>query len=396
MWQGNISNGGSQLTVSLPQVTIRWIFYYLDQSFLLHSKEQPVIREMGLIQFRSYIFSDASLKPKIVKGAYDLIEADRGGFTKALTDSSLLRDAIELFHSLDVYGSDFEPLFMAKSEEFVKQWSQQQAAGSLAAYLDNSHQLIEREVERCGLFSFNRSTKLKLSNLLDETLVTRRTDVLTNENEVLGLMRAGNKTALKQLYGLLDRRDLSLELKPAFRKYIIEEGEGIVFNQDLEADMVIHLLQFKQKVDDICTDSFESNEELGHTVRDAFGTFMNHGKKMDSTGGTDNPKSGEMIAKYVDRLLKGGYKLPPGRNPEEVSLMSDDAELDRQLDQVLDLFRFVHGKAVFEAFYKNDLARRLLMKRSASNDAEKSMLTRLKNGLSHPRSICYALWLMFG
>ncbi|KAJ5442599.1 Winged helix-turn-helix transcription repressor DNA-binding [Penicillium cf. griseofulvum] len=360
-------------------VTIRWIFYYLDQSFLLHSKEQPVIREMGLIQFRSYIFSDASLKPKVLEGAYDLIEADRGGFTKALADSNLLREAMELFHSLDVYGSDFEPLFMAKSEEFVKEWSQQQAAGSLATYVENAHRLIEREVERCGLFSFNRSTKLKLSELLDETLVTQRTDVLTNEDEVLGLMRADNKTALKQLYGLLDRRDLTLKLKPAFRKYIIEEGESIVFDQDKEVDMVVHLLQFKQKVDDILSNAFESNEELGHTLREAFGAFMNHGKKMDSTGGTDNPKSGEMIAKYVDRLLKGGYKLPPGRNPEEVSLMSDDAELDRQLDQVLDLFRFVHGKAVFEAFYKNDLARRLLMKRSASNDAEKSMLARLKN-----------------
>ncbi|KAJ5492097.1 Winged helix-turn-helix transcription repressor DNA-binding [Penicillium expansum] len=318
-------------------VTVRWIFYYLDQSFLLHSKEQPVIREMGLIQFQSYIFSDTSLKPKILKGAYDLIEADRGGLTKELSDPSLLREAMELFHSLDVYGSDFEPLFMTKSEEFVKEWSQQQAAGSLAAYVENAYQLIKREVERCGLFSFNRSTKLKL------------------EKEVLGLMRADNKTALKRLYGLLNRRDLSLQLKPAFRKYIIEEGEGIVFDQEREADMVIHLLQFKQKVHDIWVNAFESNEELGHTVREAFGAFMNRGKKMDSTGGTDNPKS------------------------EELSLMSDDAELDRQLDQVLDLFRFVHGKAVFEAFYKNDLARRLLMKRSASNDAEKSMLARLKN-----------------
>ncbi|KAJ5952020.1 Winged helix-turn-helix transcription repressor DNA-binding [Penicillium vulpinum] len=360
-------------------VTVRWIFYYLDQSFLLHSKEQPVIREMGLIQFRSYIFSDAILKPKILKGAHDLIEADRGGSTKASTDSALLREAIDLFHDLDVYGSDFEPLFMAKSEEFVKEWAQQQAAGSLAAYVENTHRLIEREVERCELFSFNRSTKLQLSELLDETLVTKQTDVLTNENEVLGLMRAGNKTALKQLYGLLDRGDLTLELKPAFRKYIVQEGESIVFDQDKGVDMVVHLLQFKQKVDDMWANAFESNEELGHTLREAFGAFMNHGKKMESTGGTDNPKSGEMIAKYVDRLLKGGYKLPPGRNPEEISLMSDDAELDRQLDQVLDLFRFVHGKAVFEAFYKNDLARRLLMKRSASNDAEKSMLARLKN-----------------
>lgn len=38
----------------------------------------------------------------------------------------------------------------------------------------------------------------------------------------------------------------------------------------------------------------------------------------------------------------------------------------------------MHGNAVFEAFYKKDLARRLLMARSASADAESSMLTRLK------------------
>ena len=58
--------------------------------------------------------------------------------------------------------------------------------------------------------------------------------------------------------------------------------------------------------------------------------------------------------------------------------VDEDAEVNLQLDQVLDLFRFVQGKAVFEAFYKKDLARRLLMARSASADAERSMLTRLK------------------
>ena len=38
------------------------------------------------------------------------------------------------------------------------------------------------------------------------------------------------------------------------------------------------------------------------------------------------------------------------------------------------------GKDVFEAFYKKDLAKRLLHGRSASVDAEKSMLTKLKTG----------------
>jgi hypothetical protein len=42
------------------------------------------------------------------------------------------------------------------------------------------------------------------------------------------------------------------------------------------------------------------------------------------------------------------------------------------------MFRFIHGKDVFEAFYKKDLAKRLLVGKSASVDSEKSMLSKLK------------------
>lgn len=44
------------------------------------------------------------------------------------------------------------------------------------------------------------------------------------------------------------------------------------------------------------------------------------------------------------------------------------------------IFRFINGKDVFEAFYKNYLAKRLLVGKSASYDAEKSMLSKLKQG----------------
>ena len=42
------------------------------------------------------------------------------------------------------------------------------------------------------------------------------------------------------------------------------------------------------------------------------------------------------------------------------------------------LFRCIHGKDVFEAFYKKDLAKRLLLGRSSSTDMEKAMVARLK------------------
>ncbi|KAF5864788.1 hypothetical protein ETB97_006325 [Aspergillus alliaceus] len=359
-------------------VTVRWIFYYLDQSFLLHSKEYPVIREMGLIQFRQHIFNDSVLQLKILQGACDLIEADRDEARSMSADSSLLRNAIEFFHGLDVYTTGFEPLLVSESEKFFASWAQHEASGYLATFAENSHRLIEKEVDRCTLLSLNRSTKQKLSEILDQKLVAEQEGVLLEQKDILGLLRVGNKNALEKLYTLLQRRDLGAKLKAAFNSYIVEEGTGIVFDDEKETEMVARLLDFKQQLDETWINSFHRNEVLGHALREAFESFMNKGRKSDASGGTDNPKTGEMIAKYVDRLLKGGWKVPPGRKPEDVPLADEDAEINRQLDQVLDLFRFVHGKAVFEAFYKNDLARRLLMGRSASDDAEKSMLARLK------------------
>ena len=43
---------------------------------------------------------------------------------------------------------------------------------------------------------------------------------------------------------------------------------------------------------------------------------------------------------------------------------------------------------MFEAFYKKDLAKRLLLGKSASFDAEKSMLLKLKQGMF---SVCATL-----
>ena len=50
------------------------------------------------------------------------------------------------------------------------------------------------------------------------------------------------------------------------------------------------------------------------------------------------------------------------------------------------------GKDVFEAFYKKDLAKRLLLGKSASFDAEKSMLLKLKQGVHVKAALCGVLW----
>ncbi|KAL1956016.1 hypothetical protein VTO42DRAFT_7831 [Malbranchea cinnamomea] len=363
-------------------VTIRSIFYYLDQSFLLHSSKYPVIYEMGRIQFRDAILSDTNLKSKMLYGACRLVELDRREDT--LADSRLLRQAVKLFHDIKIYSNDFEPCLLDYSASYFADWADIQAeALYLANYVDSCHTLIEREMARCDIFGLDRDTKRKLTDMLDRILVADKEDVLLDQKDVLGLLRTNNQTALEQLYTLLERQDLGTKLKPAFAAFIIEEGSSIVFDQENEGEMVPRLLKFKEDLDNIAKKSFHQNDTLNNTLREAFETFINQNRRTESTWGTDNPKPGEMIAKYVDLLLRGGIKAIRGRDAQSRGadgvLVDEDSEVNKQLDQVLELFRFVHGKAVFEAFYKNDLARRLLMGRSASDEAEKGMLSRLKS-----------------
>ena len=217
---------------------------------------------------------------------------------------------------------------------------------------------------------------------------------MTVSEKGVGLLLSGNAVNdLGALYSLLESRHFAAKLQPAFKKWIFTTGSTIVFDNERAQDMVVRLLVLKRQLDQICVVSFKKHTELSHCLRETFAEFINQSKKTSATWGTDNSKPEEMIAKYVDMLMRGGTKAIPNSlatitkgineeidDNEERTAVDKDEEVQQQLDQVLDLFRFVHGKAVFEAFYKRDLARRLLMNRSASDDAERSMLARLKTG----------------
>lgn len=216
-----------------------------------------------------------------------------------------------------------------------------------------------------------------------------------NQDDVADLLKDNAVEDLEQLYLLLQRRHLGTKLRKPFVKWIDDIGTAIVLDEKEQDQMVVKLLGMKRQLDTIWRVAFRRNDELGHALRESFEAFINKSKRSSATWGTDNTKVGEMIAKYLDVILRGGAKAIPASltsipakpagaamDEDEVEdvAFDEDTEVNNQLDQVLDLFRFVHGKAVFEAFYKKDLARRLLMGRSASADAERSMLARLKTG----------------
>ena len=377
------------LTWKKQLVTMRQIFYYMDQAYLLRLHDTPSVTETGILLYKVKIFEDSPVRSAILNGVVDLVDMDRRGHMSE-RDTSLLRESVDAMHELGIYSSDFEPVFKTSSEKYFRSWRDADAGKEdLGKYSNTCTLLLEAEMRRCDLLSLDRSTRSTISELFDTILIEEEVELLTNEDSVIDLFTRDMAKELRYIWILLQRRGKGEQLSPTFDKYTMDEGSAIVFDEKREADMVINLLDFKRRQDHFLNFSFNKNQAMGNGLHKSFEAFINKTKKSQANWETDNAKPGEMIAKHIDLLLKGGVKAVPklaaqGSEADEEHDLDDapadeDAEINHHLSNALDLFRFVHGKAVFEAFYKKDLARRLLMGRSASLDAERSMLTRLKN-----------------
>ena len=154
--------------------------------------------------------------------------------------------------------------------------------------------------------------------------------------------------------------------------------------------MVQRLLDFKAYTDKATSQSFVDivpatsvgpstsaqadpipNKEFGYALIDAFhAAFL-----------VRPTKPAEMIAKYLDKLMRRGQKD------------ASDSEFEGILDGVLGLYRFTRDKDVFRAFYQRALAKRLLLERSASDDFEKGMLKKFKER-THSSLACVSWWLI--
>jgi hypothetical protein len=82
--------------------------------------------------------------------------------------------------------------------------------------------------------------------------------------------------------------------------------------------------------------------------------------------GSDSGRTSELLAKYSDVLLKKG------------KTHLDESELEAKLLSVILVFKYIDDKDIFQKFYAKLLARRLINETSVSDDAEKFMLTGLK------------------
>ncbi|CAH0022900.1 unnamed protein product [Clonostachys rhizophaga] len=372
---------------------IRSIFSFLDRTYLLREKK-TAINDMAITFFRKMAFPsnseiyETAPGKKLVLGMCELIEHDRRG--DELRDAELLKGSIRMLYVLGVYSRSFEPVFTKTSQLYFNEFGESHALSNLKSYIQACEKLLLKEHHRCLEFHIETVTEKQLMDAAHVTLIDNYTDKLLNGESFAKLLSSEDVESVKVLYGLLRHSRIQKKLKDPWVEYIKATVAQIVGDKDRGDEMVLRLLILRRSLDVMIRDAFGKDDEFLWAMRDAFGKTMND-SKVSVCWGSGTSKIGEMIAKHIDLLLRGGLKsLPPAlfsdakdraaAQKEGISSTADeDAELDRQLNQSLELVRFIEGKDTFEAFYKKDLARRLLMGRSASQDAERNMLAKLRS-----------------
>ncbi|KAI8235772.1 Cullin-4B [Colletotrichum sp. SAR 10_96] len=374
-------------------MTIRSTFSWLDRTFVLKNKNLTSINDMTITQFRRMTFpsrEDAdgpSPGGRALRGMYDLISYDRTGDERF--DATLLKESVMMLHVFNIYTKLFEPRFIDSSVEYFRDFAEERSSSSLKEYILACERLLKREDYRCNEYNLDSTTKKQLLDAAHGILVNNYSDKLLNNESLSKLLAENEVESMKALYELLRLSGIQKKLRAPWSAYIKKTGAAIVADKEHGDEMVRRLLELKRSLSLIIRDSYGGDSDFLNELKNAFGEFMND-RTIEKTWTSGTSKVGEMIAKYIDMLLRGGLKALPkallsdnkdraaAEQSGQASTGDEDAELDRQLDQALELFRFIEGKDAFEAFYKKDLARRLLMGRSASQDAERNMLRKLR------------------
>lgn len=181
------------------------------------------------------------------------------------------------------------------------------------------------------------------------------------------------------MYSLVARIAEGLkELKIVLEDHIYNQGNGVIERCGEAAlnDPKIYvqtILEVHQKYNALVLTAFKNDSGFVAALDKACGKFINTNAVTAASKSTS--KCPELLAKFCDLLLKKSSK-----NPEE-------AELEDTLNQVMVVFKYIEDKDVFQKFYSKMLAKRLVNHTSASDDAEASMISKLKQACGYEYTI---------
>lgn len=378
--RGKTGQGGTILLTELKhrwsnhQIMNKWLkkfFTYLDRYYVKHHS-LPTLSQAGLKHFKTHIYDE--MKAESTSAILAKINEEREG---EIIDKTLVKSIIELYEamgmgSLDAYTADFEgPYLDAAREYYVKKRDEWIVADSTPEYLIKAERALVEEKVRVGDY-LNAASEGKILRVVEEELLEKvEMQLLEKEGSGCRVLLANDKSEdLRRMFALFSRLDRGLNpMADIVEKFISSMGNEIIDKRRARLEggekdknddpkFVKSLIALHEKYLGVIKTDFAGHSLFQKALKDAFVEIVNKN--------VGNFTNAELMSSFCDRVLKsGGEKL-------------SESEVEESLDRIVQLFSYLTDKDLFAEIYRNQLAKRLLNQRSASDDGEKIMISKLK------------------
>ena len=218
-------------------------------------------------------------------------------------------------------------------------------------YLDEEY---EREKEFIHEKYHDRINKLNYEHLIG----THMKEIASMDTGIKNMLETKNDIQLTNLYKLFKLYPESLtEITEEFQPYIKNRGNVIYENKELSKDpkkFIPELISLKKEMDKLVYECFENNNDFQDVKNKAFSLFM----KRDVYA--------KQLSNYADYCMRLGFK---GKSQEEI---------EDTLNDIIDLFKCLNSKLVFQNEANKKMSERLIKKQNLSTLAERMFITKLK------------------
>ena len=385
----------------------KWVhrlFAHLDNGYVINSGGAfPTVVGLCMSMFRDVAFSGTC--ERVRTGTLRLVEEERDGKD---VDREAIRSCVEVFkvvgglersqcltvatvekllkrdQDLSIYRSEFEEPFLLESQQYYEKKAEIWREDSVPAYLKRCEKSLADELERASRY-LHPNTEPALVLRVEKALLSGVKGSIQTElvervgTGMLAMLHGDQRDDLKRMFDLFSREGANLKEVPmaeCFERFVSSEGCKIIDirraevaalpagKKETAADgtgTVVALLNLYARCEAMVVELFSRHLSFQRAIRNAFQIFINDNasEKVSNT---------ELLVAYVDALLKG----------KEGTEKLDEGQQQERLDNSMRLFEFIADKDVYEALFKDALAKRLLNNKVTSMDMEMHIVTKLK------------------